>query len=111
MNETTMEKENLIKACPHCGFEERDFTKNLRLGCPQRYSVFAAKITTFLHPLHRDGHHAGKLAYQGRLSLQARLQCELREVEQLISTAVGHGEADELLDRWKELSLELEASL
>ena len=58
--------------------------------------------------MHSGCTHVGKIP-KSFSSVGGRLKQELREVENLL--AHGAGEADELLDRWKQLSLQIEAGL
>lgn len=98
----------LQKSCPRCGFCESDFKKTLRLGCPHCYEVFGPELSTFLPKMHSGCTHVGKIP-SSFSSVSGRLKQELLEVENLL--AHGVGEADELLDRWTKLSLQIEAGL
>ena len=46
--------------CPNCGLTPADFKEHGRLGCPQCYEVFEAKLTPLIASLHRGSCHVGK---------------------------------------------------
>lgn len=98
------------KLCPVCGYAEKDFAKTLRLGCAHCYDVFAPELSTFLPEMHRGRTHVGKVP-KSFSSASGALVWELREVESLLSHGVCEQQSDQLLDRWKELSVQIETLL
>lgn len=98
------------KVCPHCGFHENDFTKTLRLGCWYCYEVFGPELATFLPRMQPGSRHVGKIPKQAR-SETRQLEAALKEVEHLLASSnLPSDQSDTLLDQWKELAMQLEAS-
>lgn len=97
-----------IKKCPACGFTQKDFTRTLHFGCPACYGVFRAELSTFLPKMHRGLHHRGKTPKSFNQARELLAQ-ELREVEQLLTHSANAGETDDLLDRWRQLAVSMQA--
>jgi len=100
---------NSSSVCPHCGFSEGEFAKTGMLGCSACYKVFAPQLANLLPGMHRGTTHVGK-APDVAHTTRGRLTRELHEVELLLSLSAGLQNCDQLLDRWKELAIKLEAT-
>ncbi len=99
---------DLQKRCPACGFCESDFVKTLRMGCAQCYEVFEPELSTFLPKMHFRTTHVGKVPRSFSKETKFLVQ-ELAEVERLLQRGVSDTESNQLLERWKQLALEIEA--
>lgn len=97
-----------IKKCRACGFSQEDFTRTLHFGCPACYGVFRAELSTFLPKMHRGLCHRGKTPKSFNQARELLAQ-ELREVEQLLTHSTDTGKTDDLLDRWKQLAMSMQA--
>lgn len=49
------------ETCGFCGLGHGDFKKTGRLGCPECYGSFEAKLRTLLRRIHGSDQHAGKV--------------------------------------------------
>ena len=97
------------KLCRHCGFGESDFAKSLRFGCSHCYEVFAPELATFLPHMHVGSIHVGKIPKQHRVEAR-ELESALKEVEQLLASNLPTDRSDALLDQWRYLTKQIEAS-
>ncbi len=97
------------KICRDCGFGEKDFAKSLRLGCPHCYEVFAPELATFLPRMHVGSTHVGKIPRHAREDAR-QLETALKEVEHLLASNLPTDRSDALLDQWRDLTKQIEAS-
>lgn len=99
----------MIESCCHvCGFSEKDLAKTFRLGCSACYGVFEVELRTMIPKVQTRLLHVGKRPAEKAIS--SKLRRELREIETLLSKHVYLPiDADNLLDRWREVSSQIAA--
>jgi protein arginine kinase activator len=72
--------------CPVCGFNQSDFKKAGRLGCPECYQTFAEPLEGLLKTMHKGTRHVGKIPEALR---QGRdLSDRLKHLQKRLSKAI-----------------------
>ncbi len=92
--------EKAALACPHCGFSQRDFKKQGRLGCSVCYDIFAEGLALMLRNMHRGVTHTGKVPR--KIAAIYQRTAELEALKKSLAQAISK-EAYEEAARYRDL--------
>jgi len=97
--------------CPRCGYNQQDFKKSGRLGCPECYKVFADGLESLLKTMHKGTRHVGKVpeALRQNRDLSDRLKTLQRRLAKTVEDE-DFEQAAKLRDEIKQTSAKLSPS-